>query len=262
MTKSWKPVLLVLFTLVPLVHGKPKVLDILNGDGERNIEPPRDVASSDYFGRMRNALANDEDKWVLKDSEGNTIIPYTFGRYDDTLKDVIREAMKRIEKNTCIRFKRRTDEADYIHFKNVEGEGCHSKIGRFPGENVVVLEHSFTSTCMEPHLVQHELFHVIGLWHEQARRDRDDYITVNYNNVKDGQNHQFNKVKVGLSTTFDIPYDYRSLMHYGPSAFAKPGTIAIETKDKSYQSVIGTATDASPSDYRKVCLMYKCAKCM
>ncbi|WKX88894.1 hypothetical protein Q1695_008491 [Nippostrongylus brasiliensis] len=106
------------------------------------------------------------------------------------------------------------------------------------------------------------LVHVIELWHDQTRYDRDDYIAVNYNNVKDGQNHQFNKVKIGLSTTFDVPYEYRSLMHYRPIAFAKPGKTVIQTKDKSYQSIIGTAKHASPSDYLKVCLMYNCAKCI
>ncbi|VDL82534.1 unnamed protein product [Nippostrongylus brasiliensis] len=31
---------------------------------------------------------------------------------------------------------------------------------------------------------------------------------------------------------------------------------------KSNPDVIGTAKDAAPSDYRKICLMYKCRKCM
>ena len=37
--------------------------------------------------------------------------------------------------------------------------------------------------------VVHELMHTIGFWHEHTRPDRDQHITVNFNNVNaDGQN--------------------------------------------------------------------------
>ncbi|ETN85282.1 hypothetical protein NECAME_16832 [Necator americanus] len=36
----------------------------------------------------------------------------------------------------------------------------------------------------------------------------------------------------------------------------------METLDPSYQDVIGNQDDASPSDYRKICEIYQCKKCM
>ena len=60
---------------------------------------------------------------------------------------------------------------------------CYTMVGRVPGRNVVMLEDSRFGTCITHATVVHELFHKIGLWHEQMRFDRDDHITVKYDNI-------------------------------------------------------------------------------
>ena len=60
----------------------------------------------------------------------------------------------------------------------------------------------------------HEIGHALGLYHEQSRSDRDNYVTVLWNNMDSSYWPQFNKVDAINEQTFSIPYDYGSVMHY------------------------------------------------
>lgn len=40
--------------------------------------------------------------------------------------------------------------------------------------------------CTSLGTIQHELMHSLGFWHEQSREDRDDYVTVDMQNVRSG----------------------------------------------------------------------------
>ncbi|KAK6047603.1 astacin [Cooperia oncophora] len=170
--------------------------------------------------------------------------------------------MKRIHKNTCLRFRPRTTEKDYIDIRNQRGEGCYTSVGRVGGRGILMLEANAQETCIEPQIVLHELMHVIGLWHEHMRADRDKYIKVLYHNIPENYWSQFEKVTSYEATTYNVPYDYKSVMHYGKRAFAYPGRISMKTVDPKYQDVIGRQKDASPNDYRKICQIYGCSTCM
>jgi hypothetical protein len=56
----------------------------------------------------------------------------------------------------------------------------------------------------------HELGHVLGMAHEQKRRDRDQFITVNWSNIRSDWRAQFT---AGDAYTKG-KYDYESMMHY------------------------------------------------
>ncbi|CAJ0961622.1 unnamed protein product, partial [Mesorhabditis belari] len=235
-----------------------------NGDGD--ITQLHAAAHEKNGNRvMMNALPRSSpDRWVYqKGNDGSFVIPYKItGQFDLEENSIIMDAMRRITANTCIRFQKWNGESDYVEVQNRQNEGCYTIVGRQPGRNVVMLEANDRATCVEPDIVIHELFHTIGLWHEHMRNDRDQYIRVNFDNIPSYYQSQFEKVTPDEATTYDIPYDYRSVMHYAEDAFAKPGRISMQTVNPSYQRIIGKAVDAAQSDYAKVCIMYGCNMCM
>ena len=73
---------------------------------------------------------------------------------------------------------------------------------------------------------------------------------------------QFMVVDKQYSDTYGLPYDYRSVMHFAPFEASKNGKPTIIAKDRSFHGVIGRATTASKGDYKKICAMYGCSKCL
>ena len=84
----------------------------------------------------------------------------------------------------------------------------------------ILLTFKITNTAFKSHIPiffqfgipVHEIGHVLGMWHEQQRWDRDEYIRVLYENLGyySGQFAKFPTVSYG------VPYDYGSVLHYSP----------------------------------------------
>ncbi|VDM82104.1 unnamed protein product, partial [Strongylus vulgaris] len=145
---------------------------------------------------------------------------------------IIRKGMYKWQKETCIRFVRRTTEKDYASFfkggghKTLEGFcRCYSNVGRTGGRQYV----SIGWGCEGGGIVAHEIGHALGFWHEQSRPDRDDFININEENISRGTKGNFEKRNDIMDS--DIPYDFGSVMHYGPQAFTNNWKfVTIETK--------------------------------
>lgn len=83
---------------------------------------------------------------------------------------------------TCIKFQPRKDEKDYVRITG-KSNGCHAHVGRTGGAQTVNLANS---GCSHKGTAIHELMHALGFDHEQNRNDRDDFVTINENNVVEG----------------------------------------------------------------------------
>jgi hypothetical protein len=77
--------------------------------------------------------------------------------------------------------------------------------------------------------VLHEIGHIVGLWHEQSRPDRDTYITVNYGAVIKASRGNFDPPYDSEGVQELTPFDYASVMEYPPYSFSRNGEPCIET---------------------------------
>jgi len=198
--------------------------------------------------RKRNAIVDNNKKWP------NAIIPYLISSaFSSQERSVIANAIRTYETKTCIRFKARTTEADYIHILNGGSGQCYSMVGRQGGRQVV----SIGTGCAYTVTVLHELMHAAGFWHEQSRTDRDQYVRINFQNIRSGLEYNFNSYSSNQINDLKATYDYCSIMHYGATAFSKNGQPTI-TVLKSSNCVIGRANDFSEVDIKKLNTLYQC----
>ncbi|XP_023238474.1 astacin-like metalloprotease toxin 5, partial [Centruroides sculpturatus] len=178
-------------------------------------------------------------------------IPYQikFGvRYK--LRRLIYDALSHYEKLTCIRFVHRTYERDYVMI--YEGTGCHSYIGRKGGKQVL----SLGRRCNHFPIVVHEFGHVVGLYHEHTRPDRDDYLIIHWNNIQKGMETQFSKRN---NSDFDtsVEFDYESIMLYGDKFFSKNGiSKTMEGKNGTKLELLQNKYGLSEHDVIKIKKLY------
>jgi len=60
---------------------------------------------------------------------------------------------------------------------------CHSGVGYHHNHHVNV---SIGPRCVVTGAVMHEVLHALGFWHEQNRPDRDNFVTIHFDNIMPG----------------------------------------------------------------------------
>jgi len=136
---------------------------------------------------------------------------------------------------------------DYVKFIPAQGKTCASSVGRQGGEQVVRLAPRCNAM-----LSAHELGHLLGLWHEQSRPDRDDYVQILWENIREEHYANFNRRD--REGRYEGTYDYDSIMHYSTQAFSKNGQPTIIPRDKNV--MIGQREHLSAGDIAAVSTLY------
>ncbi|KAL2084056.1 hypothetical protein ACEWY4_019574 [Coilia grayii] len=185
-----------------------------------------------------------------KSTDGHVYVPYVLGNeYSAIERGLIERGMSSIQSSSCIRFRVRQSERDYLSISS--GTGCSSYVGRQGGRQEVSLQRL---GCMFPSTIQHEFLHALGFNHEHQRSDRDNHVQIHLENVETGKENNFNKVATLNQNT---PYDYTSVMHYSRDAFSKNGQpTLVPIPDASV--VIGQALSMSRTDFTRLSRLYKC----
>jgi len=172
---------------------------------------------------------------------------------DKIFSDALRDAISDYEKYTCIRFKPRTNERQYLYI--IKGNGCSSPVGTRGATRSNRI--SIGEGCQSKATIIHEVAHSLGFYHEQSRPDRDQYLKIHLENVPQSWQHNFDKHRSGEIDSLGTKFDYRSVMHYGKTAFGE-GKLTLETKDPYYTNLIGAASGFSEIDINQFNKLYRC----
>ncbi|XP_014057058.2 meprin A subunit beta isoform X1 [Salmo salar] len=198
-------------------------------------------------GGARNTILGDQYRWGIP-------VPYVLDEsLDMNAKGIILRAMEQIRLKTCVDFKPREAEPNYLFI--IEDEGCYSYVGNQRWGNQSL---SIGLGCGHIAIIEHEFLHALGFWHEQSRYDRDDHVTIVWENIEEGKEHNFEKRSASQTSTLGTPFDYTSVMHYGKEDFTNGNGSTIITKQPEYQDVIGQRLDMSSNDVLKLNTLYNC----
>ncbi|XP_033220934.1 astacin-like [Belonocnema kinseyi] len=196
----------------------------------------------------KNGLLNDNLRWT------DGVVPY-FLKEEDFEKEeiaVIMGAIKEYHNKTCLRFRPyKESDQDYVTVQGSDS-GCWSSVGRQRKGQILNLQ---TPNCVRHGVAVHEFMHAIGFFHQHSAANRDNYVTIHWENIEPGRAHNFKKFDNDTVTEFGVEYDYGSVMHYSAFAFSKNDEPTIEPKMKHI--TIGQRRGLSDKDIAKVENMYK-----
>lgn len=193
----------------PLHDGIPEGFKVVDGD----------IVVPEGFGRDNVASTFTTELWLAG------VVPYEFdSNVSQDNANAMGAAMSWWESVAAVDFRPRDGELFFIHIR--ADNSNNSLVGtHLFGQVVNIFNWNM------PAIMAHELGHVLGYWHEQARADRDNYVTILGGNIcqnccsGDPCDFQFQIQDDALNYG---PYDFDSVMHYGRCDFSanRPGCIA------------------------------------
>jgi hypothetical protein len=188
------------------------------------------------------------------------VIPYDNSRLTPEQQSIVKRGMQRwMDTGAQISFIPRTNQEEYVFFTGRLTNGNNtSLVGYKKGARAEINITAFWWR-QEEWMIVHELGHVLGFHHEHQRWDRDDYITVHYENIKSGRASDYDRIERTNWIVSSTPYDYRSIMHYRicwaskcesecRDGLGSSPCCVLQPKDTTYDGVIGQWGDNKVSE--------------
>lgn len=218
-------------------------------------------------GRGGTGITVNSEKWT------NATIPYeidTGSISSSADQAVITQAINEMNTNTNLTLRPKTQgDTDYVRFINEPvRNGYASSVGRMGNVQAITVKTGGNHPIKGK--IMHEIGHAAGLYHEHTRRDRDNFIRVDFSNIHPGiWRDQYRKytsnVRYGGNATVTAAggedvgnYDYGSIMHYADgrnSAAARNPTRPIITTIPPGRR-IGQRSALSAGDIRAINAIY------
>lgn len=155
----------------------------------------------------------------------NSTVIYSIDKtLDEKAKNNFLRAIEYIKNISCIRFQKKDKKSKHYIFVK-KGNGCSSMVGfRKKGPQPLIIDGNL---CTFGSIV-HELMHALSFLHMHTANDRDEFIEIKWKNIRDDAKINFKSFSTH-DTMLGTNYDYDSVMHYSPNAFAK---------DKNHPTII------------------------
>ncbi|OQV24583.1 putative Zinc metalloproteinase nas-7 [Hypsibius exemplaris] len=159
--------------------------------------------------------------------------------------------LDQLEHLTCIRFLPRKTETNYTVFS--AGSGCASSVGVQGGAQTVFL----ADACFTPTRISRQILHLLGFHSEVNRPDRDQYIKINWQNIRPGSLRSFVKYSSAAYLLSGDPFDYDSVSHFEEKAkFAEnPSVWTVQSRQNPHRR-LGSDHGFSQLDIRRMNKVY------
>ena len=198
------------------------------------------------------------------------LIPYDISKLTEAQQALALRAMHRwMETGAKIKFTPRTKELEYVNFTGKTDAGNNTSLVGYKKGGVADINITAFWWRQNEWMPAHELGHVLGFFHEHQRWDRDQFVTVHYENIKPGRAPDYDWIAKTNWLVSSLPYEYQSIMHYRVcwasacesecrDAVGSSPCAVLSPVDKKFDSVIGQWTDngISALDAEKARLAY------
>jgi hypothetical protein len=140
------------------------------------------------------------------------------------VRQELADAQRELQEHTAVRlhFIDRARDAPggfYVRFRGIPEPGGWAGLGAA----------SAGQAEAGPGAVRHELGHIMGLHHAHQRPDRDEYVRIHWENIR--EQHEWFHVFERDEWSSIGPYDTLSVMHYSSWAFSKDRCVTITLRE-------------------------------
>uniref|UniRef100_A0A0N5B599 Zinc metalloproteinase n=1 Tax=Strongyloides papillosus TaxID=174720 RepID=A0A0N5B599_STREA len=173
--------------------------------------------------------------------------PIKYYVYEGNTSMII-DSLNKIASESCISFEYLPSSFTGPGLRFYRGVGCWSWLGKIDDKNPQDV--SLGVGCDAIGVIQHEIFHALGIIHEQSRPDRDRFLEIHNENYTPDKATNFYRYSYGSVDNYGIVYDYGSVMQYNGKSFSSNGGKTMIPKMSFFENAMGQSVGYTHYDLK------------